>query len=984
LLKTFVKKPGLELGNITFANVQGVDSTLSDDQVRELKAIVSFLDHNQNWYGPTASAGYFDITTTTRDDFLSFIADHDDLENNPILPNDDTRIKAYEMRMRIHDNNNNNNNNNTRSRSNSQGSSRSTSPTARRVVNPLLVQFFKKKRPQADYTMLLEDAMQWPEWDRQLRALVHTHGVEDVLNHLYSPVAGSDEEEVFKEMQSHLYPVFVKLVKETKGLQIVKSHQDDKDAQAIYKELSNYYAGEASQMAIANLDEMENSIMIAAIPEVRRQALITSMQKYLLKIDDFNKLAPPDREMNDAQKLVNLKRLIINVPELQNINSMVTVMCTGLIGKGRIPTALEKIQMYLSVATTVDKGIKPVNRGRRGSTSRNIHLTEILGEDADEYNTDVSPLESNAHEGLPEDDDNVEEEVDVDMYRAFATFMRGLKKNRATWSRLSPEGQQTWDLLAQQDKNTILGSRPGMSPSSSRSTPQGTPSNARPSPRPPALRSPSNTQQVAFHETPDYVPTISDQYETNFLELGKYTVNNATQRANDTTVALSNDMYYKPKPSPSGECSIFNTITNVPKVTTPNDKSSPAGTGENSGSNDKKSLFRMPKLRARMAVLVNSHTWEDYLTEEYDILTTSIHLPRHYFAWHSRIPRELRHRFTVGNGENATRVDILEWRSRVQGNVSTATVGAEVLSRGVSMAVAGDREDVDPWARMRETRGTRKADGEIRNEGVGELLDGNEGGEEDNMTRMSTVDGGNNWGVTGPGMRLLEYVVPERRADLYGFQGKVVNGMPIGSFASVVRLSTGEEALAVLSEYAHDPRNLHAIHSTLQLTSHGMIVKDRSPRFGTTPSITTLEGDVIPLLFTDGIPMLQLRYPTDMEVMNLRRIYLTGNDPWNPSRYDRPPVMPPICATPPSTAYEPTGLPPLDDESDVTSTTQDCDTVDDTVDTVNIDGFPETDGQVSFNYKEVIDEVMGIQEGSTLPTGGGIQGTTGGKYTGRH
>jgi len=44
-----------------------------------------------------------------------------------------------------------------------------------------------------------------------------------------------------------------------------------------------------------------------------------------------------------------------------------------------------------------------------------------------------------------------------------------------------------------------------------------------------------------------------------------------------------------------------------------------------------------------------------------------------------------------------------------------------------------------------------------------------------------------------------------------------------------------------------------------------MIVEDRSPRFGT-PSITTPEGDVIPLVFTDGIPMLPLRHPTDMEV----------------------------------------------------------------------------------------------------------------------
>jgi len=72
--------------------------------------------------------------------------------------------------------------------------------------------------------------------------------------------------------------------------------------------------------------------------------------------------------------------------------------------------------------------------------------------------------------------------------------------------------------------------------------------------------------------------------------------------------------------------------------------------------------------------------------------------------------------------------------------------------------------------------------------------------------------------------------------------------------------------------------------------------------------------------------------------------------------------MSPICITPPSTAYGPTGLPPLDDESDDTSTTQDCDTIDDTVDTDNIDDSLETHGQVSFNYKEVINELEELWE----------------------
>ena len=77
LLQTFVRRPGLQLGSITFVNDEGDGSTLSDDQVYELKAVTSFLNHNQNWYGPTAVAGHFDITATTRDDFLLFIAEHD-------------------------------------------------------------------------------------------------------------------------------------------------------------------------------------------------------------------------------------------------------------------------------------------------------------------------------------------------------------------------------------------------------------------------------------------------------------------------------------------------------------------------------------------------------------------------------------------------------------------------------------------------------------------------------------------------------------------------------------------------------------------------------------------------------------------------------------------------------------------------------------------------------------------------------------------
>ena len=128
---------------------------------------------------------------------------------------------------------------------------------------------------------------------------------------------------MFTKMKSHMYSVFVKLVKETKGLCIVKLHKDDRDAQVIYKELCAYYTGTASQMAIRNLDEMEESIIDGKVPKDRRQDVAVSMQKWKALVEEFNSIAPIERYINESQQLVYLKRFISDVPELLgNIRSL--------------------------------------------------------------------------------------------------------------------------------------------------------------------------------------------------------------------------------------------------------------------------------------------------------------------------------------------------------------------------------------------------------------------------------------------------------------------------------------------------------------------------------------------------------------------------------------------------------------------------------------------------------------------------------------
>ena len=247
------------------------------------------------------------------------------------------------------------------------------------------------------------------------------------------------------------------------------------------------------------------------------------------------------------------------------------------------------------------------------------------------------------------------DEVDAETYEAFAAFFRGrgLKMNKATWTSLSREAQQAWDNIPQQDKNTILRSRAGMSPSNPRSNPQGTPSNAPPSQPPSALQNPSNQRQVDFHEVPDHAPSIGDQYQTNFSErvTPMYDVNHTVQDADNTRIALalSKDTFYSP--NQSDELNIFNILTSRPQVTTPNDTSS-AATGESNGSRDipiedrqqnsMSSLIRQLKPSKQytcMALLIDFSVPKGTLHED----TWGDHTAREYIHPHSATAEHMRH-----------------------------------------------------------------------------------------------------------------------------------------------------------------------------------------------------------------------------------------------------------------------------------------------------------------------------------------------------
>lgn len=157
------------------------------------------------------------------------------------------------------------------------------------------------------------------------------------------------------------------------------------------------------------------------------------------------------------------------------------------------------------------------------------------------------------------------------------------------------------------------------------------------------------------------------------------------------------------------------------------------------------------------------------------------HLLRQHMVndWHSEPAvvvgptRTNRHRIMLGGGENTPQVDILGWCHSMQGDVATSTVGHEGYSQEVSMPGRDEAETVDLWADMREDVGSRTADEEPVSETIERIWE--ENGEipvelngEDEGDWWSAVDGVNNQGISGPGMRIISYASPSRRKDSFG------------------------------------------------------------------------------------------------------------------------------------------------------------------------------------------------------------------------
>jgi hypothetical protein len=156
-------------------------------------------------------------------------------------------------------------------------------------------------------------------------------------------------------------------------------------------------------------------------------------------------------------------------------------------------------------------------------------------------------------------------------------------------------------------------------------------------------------------------------------------------------------------------------------------------------------------------------------------------------------------------------------------------------------------------------------------------------------TASLCVDGGTNISLMGSIFRVIAWT--NRYADMMGFASDVEKKrVRIASGVAVYTDSDGLRVLIGLHESPYLENNTTSLLSTGQAREHGVWVDDLSNRHGGRQMIMANDIDgnayTFPMESRSGLLEIQLSHPSDEDINSLPIIWLTSDEPWDPTVLD--------------------------------------------------------------------------------------------------
>lgn len=152
------------------------------------------------------------------------------------------------------------------------------------------------------------------------------------------------------------------------------------------------------------------------------------------------------------------------------------------------------------------------------------------------------------------------------------------------------------------------------------------------------------------------------------------------------------------------------------------------------------------------------------------------------------------------------------------------------------------------------------------------------------MCRSSTlVYRGANGSLCRSNMRPIKRYI-DRKVDISVIDDHEITDRYLGQQGGVIRSNLGD--IIVIVNNGTECPNHNSILSSVQLEAHGCKVGDQSPTFYSNRTITTPEGHIFPMTFTNGFLCLDIGPFTHSVWKELPHVFVTGEQNWDPSCAD--------------------------------------------------------------------------------------------------
>ncbi len=278
----------------------------------------------------------------------------------------------------------------------------------------------------------------WDNYKRSLEIQARAQNVSNVLDDSYVPTT-NDDKELFQEQQKYMFSVFEKTLKTQNGLNILRSHHNNSDAQQVWKELcQKYVKSTRADIQAGNLMTYISSAKLgdSSWKGTTEDFIIhweNQVRKYHSLVETAEQLSP------GIQKTL-LMNAVAPVPELNAVKETANQLS---VQTGQTLGFDEYMALLKSAATTYDKS--------KSSKS-------TFGE---KYTPQASRRKVYQHEGFLTSDLEPDPQFDIDtpisVIEAYRTeHLKGSRLHGEIWAQLSQEERNDWDKFSERTKALIL------------------------------------------------------------------------------------------------------------------------------------------------------------------------------------------------------------------------------------------------------------------------------------------------------------------------------------------------------------------------------------------------------------------------------------------------------------------------------------------------------------------------------------------------